>query len=101
MDFTGIEKQYFAVNKETNKEEAFDSEVLRDVSVKSKSHINPTDKNSKSRYPEIIKNMALIYNERGETDKALDAMREARAPKSRRFKFDTYRSQCPLCNGEY
>lgn len=79
LGFTGIEKQYFAVNKETNKEEAFDSEVLRDVSVKSKSHINPTDKNSKSRYPEIIKNMALIYNERGETDKALDAMREARA----------------------
>lgn len=79
LGFTGIEKQYFAVNKETNKEEAFDSKVLRDVSVKSKSHINPTDKNSKSRYPEIIKNMALIYNERGETDKALDAMREARA----------------------
>ena len=79
LGFTGIEKQYFAVNKGTNKEEAFDSEVLRDVSVKSKSHINPTDKNSKSRYPEIIKNMALIYNERGETDKALDAMREARA----------------------
>ena len=79
LGFTGIEKQYFAVNKETNKEEAFDSEVLRDVSVKSKSHVNPTDKNSKSKYPEIIKNMALIYNERGETDKALDAMREARA----------------------
>ena len=79
LGFTGIEKQYFAVNKETNKEEVFDSEVLRDVSVKSKSHINPTNKNSKSRYPEIIKNMALIYNERGETDKALDAMREARA----------------------
>ena len=79
LGFTGIEKQYFAVNKETNKEEVFDSEVLRDVSVKSKSHIKPTNKNSKSRYPEIIKNMALIYNERGETDKALDAMREARA----------------------
>ena len=79
LGFTGIEKQYFAVNKETNKVEAFDSEILRDVSVKSKSHINPTDKNSKSRYPEIIKNMALIYNERGETHKALDAMREARA----------------------
>ena len=79
VGFTGIEKQYFAVNKETGKEEAFDSEVLRDVSVKSKTHTNPTDKNTKSKYPEIIKNMALIYNERGETDKALEAMREARA----------------------
>jgi tetratricopeptide (TPR) repeat protein len=79
LGFTGIEKQYFAVNTETNKEEVFDSEVLRDLSVKSKSHTNPTFKNTKSKYPEIIKNMALIYNERGETDKALEAMREARA----------------------
>ena len=79
LGFTGIEKQYFAVNKETNKEESFDSKVLRDISVKSKSHINPTEKNTKSKYPEIIKNMALIYNQRGETEKALEAMREARA----------------------
>ena len=78
LGFTGIEKQYFAVNKETNKEESFDSKVLRDISVKSKSHINPTEKNTKSKYPEIIKNMALIYNQRGETEKALEAMREAR-----------------------
>ena len=79
LGFTGIEKQYFAVNKETNKEESFDSKVLRDISVKSKSHINPTEKNTKSKYPEIIKNMALIYNQRGEIEKALEAMREARA----------------------
>ena len=79
LGFTGIEKQYFAVNNETNQTESFDSEVLRDLSVKSKSHSNPTDENSKSKYPEIIKNMALIYNQRGETEKALEAMREARA----------------------
>lgn len=79
LGFTGIEKQYFAVNNETKKTEAFDSKVLRDISVKSKSHINPTEKNTKSKYPEIIKNMALIYNQRGETEKALEAMREARA----------------------
>jgi len=53
--------------------------VLRDISVKTKTHINPSDKNTKSKYPEIIKNMALIYNQRGETEKALEAMREARA----------------------
>ena len=79
MGFTGVEKQYFAVNKETNVEESFDSKVLRDISVKTKTHINPSDKNTKSKYPEIIKNMALIYNQRGETEKALEAMREARA----------------------
>ena len=79
LGFTGIEKQYFAVNNETKKTEAFDSKVLRDISIKSKSHSNPTEKNTKSKYPEIIKNMALIYNQRGETEKALEAMREARA----------------------
>ena len=79
IGFTGVEKQYFAVNKETNVKESFDSKVLRDISVKTKTHINPSDKNTKSKYPEIIKNMALIYNQRGETEKALEAMREARA----------------------
>ena len=79
LGFTGIEKQYFAVNNETKKIDAFDSKVLRDISIKSKSHSNPTEKNTKSKYPEIIKNMALIYNQRGETEKALEAMREARA----------------------
>jgi tetratricopeptide (TPR) repeat protein len=79
LGFTGIEKQFFAVNKETNEVEPFDSKVLRDVSVKTKTHVNPTEKNTKSKYPEIIKNMALIYNQRGETEKALEAMREARA----------------------
>jgi tetratricopeptide (TPR) repeat protein len=79
IGFTGVEKQYLAVNKETNVEESFDSKVLRDISVKTKTHINPSDKNTKSKYPEIIKNMALIYNQRGETEKALEAMREARA----------------------
>jgi len=79
LGFTGIVKQYYADNVETNKTETFDNEVLRDVSVKTGTHTNPTEKNSKSKYPEIIKNMALIYNERGETEKALEAMREARA----------------------
>ena len=79
LGFTGIFKQYYAVNVETKKTEAFDNEVLRDVSVKSGTHTNPTEKNSQSKYPEIIKNMALIYNQQGRTDKALEAMREARA----------------------
>lgn len=79
LGFTGIVKQYYADNVETNKTEIFDNQVLRDVSVKSGTHTNPTEKNSDSKYPEIIKNMALIYNERGETEKALEAMREARA----------------------
>lgn len=51
MGFTGVEKQYFAVNKETNVEETFDSKVLRDISVKTKTHINPSDKKYKIKVP--------------------------------------------------
>ena len=78
MGYTGVEKSYFALNKLTDMEESFDSKLLRDASIKAKTHTNPTEKNSKSKYPEIIKNMALIYNQMGETEKALEAMREAR-----------------------
>lgn len=79
MGFTGIEKQYYALNTMTNMEEPFDSKLLRDASVKAKTHTNPSEKNSKSKYPEIIKNMALIYNQMGDSEKALEAMNEARA----------------------
>ncbi|MEC8536870.1 MAG: tetratricopeptide repeat protein, partial [Bacteroidota bacterium] len=78
MGYTGVEKSYFALNKLTDMEESFDNKLLRDASIKAKTHTNPTEKNSKSKYPEIIKNMALIYNQMGETEKALEAMREAR-----------------------
>ena len=79
LNFSGIKKQYFALNIITNMEDAFDNKLLRDASVQAKTHSNPTKKNSKSLYPEIIKNIALIYNQMGDNEKALEAMREARA----------------------
>jgi tetratricopeptide (TPR) repeat protein len=78
LKYTGIKKQYFAIDKSSNKEETFDNKLLRDASIKAKTHTNPTEKNSKSKYPEIIKNMALIYNQLGDTEKALEALKEAR-----------------------
>ena len=79
LGYTGIEKNYYATNKETQVEEAFDSKVLRDLSVKAKSHINPKDETTKSKFPEIIKNIALIYVQNGDNEKALQAMAVARA----------------------
>tara|TARA_B110000967_G_scaffold206140_1_gene252149 strand:+ start:1630 stop:2886 length:1257 start_codon:yes stop_codon:yes gene_type:complete len=78
LKFTGIEENYYATNTETQVEELFASKVLRDVSVKTKSHINPRDVTSDSKFPEIIKNMALIYVQNGENEKALEAMAIAR-----------------------
>ncbi|MDB4144275.1 hypothetical protein N9589_00475, partial [Flavobacteriaceae bacterium] len=59
-------------------QELFPSKVVRDLSVKSKSHVNPRDEKSASKFPEIIKNMALIYVQNGDNEKALEAMAVAR-----------------------
>ena len=79
LGYTGIEQNYLATNKETQVEELFGSKVLRDLSVKSKTHINPKDEITKSKFPEIIKNIVLIYVQNGENEKALQAMTVARA----------------------
>ena len=79
LGYTGIEKNYLATNKETQVEEAFGNMMLRDLSVKAKSHINPKDETTKSKFPEIIKNIALIYVQNGDNEKALQAMAVARA----------------------
>ena len=79
LDYTGIEKKMFATNIETQKKESFDNEMLMNLSIKAKTHTNPSEEFTKSRFPEIIKNIALIYKERGDNDKALEAFAVARA----------------------
>tara|TARA_B110000459_G_scaffold132986_1_gene145410 strand:- start:564 stop:1835 length:1272 start_codon:yes stop_codon:yes gene_type:complete len=79
LEFTGIEKKIFATNLQTNKKESFDSEMLMNISVKAGTHANPVEEFTDSKFPEIIKNIALIYKQRGENDKALEAFAVARA----------------------
>ncbi|RSK38565.1 tetratricopeptide repeat protein [Mangrovimonas spongiae] len=79
IGYVGVQYQYFAVNKETGEEEMFASKDVRDVSVKTGSHIKPTEKQTEPKNAEIVKNIALIYIEKGEKEKALEAMRDARA----------------------
>ncbi|MEC3908613.1 tetratricopeptide repeat protein [Tamlana sp. 2201CG12-4] len=79
LGYTGIEKQYFAVNKETKEVEPFQSKELRDISIKTKTHVKPTEKLTESKKPEIVKNVALIYVSNGDNEKALAAMKDARA----------------------
>ncbi|NMH86047.1 tetratricopeptide repeat protein [Flavivirga algicola] len=79
LGYTGIAKQYFATNIETQKEEAFNNKEMRDISVKAKTHIKPVERMTESKKPEIVKNVALIYVNRGDNEKAIAAMKEARA----------------------
>ena len=78
LGFTGIADEYYAFNKELGKEESFMSKQLRDVSVKSGTHIKPENRKSKSAAAEIVKNIALIYINKGDNEKAISAMKDAR-----------------------
>ncbi len=78
LGYTGIKKEFFATNKETGEEELLD-EATRDLYVKAKTHINPGERITKSKKPEIVKNIALIYVSQGKDEKAIEAMKAARA----------------------
>lgn len=77
LGYTGIEKQYYATNVETGEEEALDKST-RDLYVKAKSHNNPGERITESKKPEIVRNIALIYVNSGDNEKALGAIKDAR-----------------------
>lgn len=79
LGYVGVETEYVATNKETNEEEAFPSKSLMDISVKSGTHVKPSTKKSESKQGEIVRNIALIYMNQGNDEKALEAMKDARA----------------------
>lgn len=78
LEYTGESTAYLAVNKETGETENLGSEQNRDLMVKTGQYTDPSQEETESRYPEIIKNIALIYNEKGETEKAAAAIKDAR-----------------------
>jgi tetratricopeptide (TPR) repeat protein len=70
--------KYTAVNNETGEVEEM-PKVQRDLMIKAKSHSNPKDERTPSKKAEIVKNIALIYLQLEQDDKALAAFKEARA----------------------
>lgn len=78
LGFTGIDTEYIAINKATSQPESFNNKSLRDISVKAGTHIAPSEKKTESKKAEIVKNIALIYVNRGENEKAIMAMKDAR-----------------------
>ena len=78
LNFSGIEKHYTAVNKETGEVERMASKEQRDLFVKAGTYTDPKEEISESRKGEIAKNIALIYIEKGEDQKAISAMEDAK-----------------------
>ncbi|WP_129583084.1 tetratricopeptide repeat protein [Flavobacterium cyanobacteriorum] len=78
LGFTGEGTNYTAVNKQNNQREYFPNKQLRDVSVQNGLYINPKDEKLPSLKGDIVKNIALIYNQKGDIEKAKQAMSNAR-----------------------
>ncbi len=77
IKYTGITTTYFVTEVATNQEIEV-SEMEYGIYQKSKDYINPKEVKSESKYPEIVKNIALIYAQQGENEKAIEAVQEAR-----------------------
>ncbi|MCX7548020.1 tetratricopeptide repeat protein [Xanthomarina sp. F1114] len=78
LGYTGIEVEYYAIIKDSGEEEVFASKTMRDLSVKSGTHIKPAERITESKREEIVKAIASIYKSKGENDKALNAISKAR-----------------------
>lgn len=77
--YTGATKEFVATNKETGEVEPFESENLRNIALKTGEFIKPEVRVTESRKGEILRNMTLIFIERGDTEKATSLMKTARA----------------------
>ena len=77
MGYTGITSEFFVTPVESGIEEKV-TETEYNLFKSSKDHINPRIGKTESRLPEIVKNIALIYVQKGEVDLAISAIKEAR-----------------------
>lgn len=79
LNYTGIATEYTATNIETGETENMGSKSNMDLMVKTGTYKDPLEKTTESKQPTIVKNIAFVYVEMGETEKAIEAVKEARA----------------------
>jgi tetratricopeptide (TPR) repeat protein len=76
--YEGITVKYFAKSVATGEESEF-SQTEYELYKKTKEYSDFREEATESKFPEIVKNIALIYAELGDNEKAMDAVKEARA----------------------
>ena len=77
MNYTGVVTKYFVTEVDNGTEiEVTKSEY--DLYKKSMSYKDFREEKTESKFPEIVKNIALIYAQMGDDDKAMKAVQEAR-----------------------
>jgi tetratricopeptide (TPR) repeat protein len=78
INYDGSEKRYGAINIETSEMEYFDKPT-RDLYIKGGTHKDAKDETTPSKRSEVVKNIALIYQQQGRNEEALKAYDEAQA----------------------
>lgn len=78
LDYTGIEKEFVAVNKETGETEAFGSDEERKLMMISGNYVRPQERMSDSRRPIILKDLGAIYIDKGRIEDAKKIIADAR-----------------------
>lgn len=76
--YTGIITEYFITEVASGDEIAVSKEEMEILS-KTPEYENPRSNDTPSRFPEIVKNIALIYNQLGDREKAIAAINDARS----------------------
>ncbi|SDE78512.1 tetratricopeptide repeat protein [Ulvibacter litoralis] len=79
LGYTGIKKEYVATDKVTGEVVPFENEKARDLMLRSGNYIKPEEKITESDRSDILRNMTLIYIEKGDEEKAKSLMKTARA----------------------
>ena len=78
INYEGIETKYYITEVASGNEIEVGSESEFNLLKRTNDYSDPREEKTESKYPEIVKNVALIYNTLGEKDKALDAIKTAR-----------------------
>jgi len=78
LNYSGITTRYSALSKSSGEREDFSSKEQMDLMVKSGQYSDPKAVKSESKKGDIIKNIALLLVEKGETEKAMEAVSSAR-----------------------
>lgn len=79
LGYTGITTEYTALNSETGERENMGNKSQMDLMVKTGTYSEPQVKTSETKQPAIIKNIAFVYVEMGDTEKAIAAVKDARS----------------------
>ena len=79
IKYEGIETKFYVTEVSSGNEIEINSRTEFQLLLKSKDYSNPREEETESKFPEIVKNIALIYKELGQNDRALAAIEAARS----------------------